>query len=123
MNALKLIRSVSAVLAVLFVALLAAEGFNDEFKFFLNIAAILCTSLVALSSEISSAFGFENRFKQNVQASGRLRSMKSKLQLQLTLLNPAEDFDYIGYHDKILDVLNGQSREFSDAFDKAHKEK
>ena len=121
MNLLKLIRVVSGVFAVLFVALLAADGFEPETKFILNMVAIICTSLTALGSELSVAFGFEKRFSRNVRTAGQLRSMKSEFELELTLLKPNEGIEYRVWHKSILDVLEGQSVKFGADFDKAHK--
>lgn len=121
MNSLKLVRVVSGVLAVLFVALLAADGFEKDTKFVLNIAAIVSTSFAALGSDISTAFGFESRFKQNVQSSGRLRTLKSKLELNISLLETGDELDYAEWHNSIIKVLEGQSIRFDADFEKAHK--
>ncbi|MBS1301047.1 hypothetical protein [Loktanella sp. SALINAS62] len=123
MNSLKLLRVVSGVLAVLFVALLAADGFDREIKFGLNIAAIVSTSLAALGSDISTAFGFETRFKQNVQASGKLRTLKSRLELDISMLKSGETLDYAQWHNTIIEVLDGQSVSFDASFERAHKAK
>ena len=116
MNSLKLVRVVSGVLAVLFVALLAADGFEKDTKF-----AIVSTSFAALGSDISTAFGFESRFKQNVQSSGRLRTLKSKLELDISLLETGEELEYTEWHNSIINVLEGQSIQFDADFEKAHK--
>ncbi|MCT4554449.1 MAG: hypothetical protein N4A53_07165 [Pelagimonas sp.] len=123
MNSLKLIRVVSGVLAVLFVALLAADGFKEETKFILNLAALVCTSLTALGSELASAFGFEKRFASNVWTAGQLRSIKSKFKLELTLLEPNKSLDYRKWHNDIVEILERQSVKFNANFDKAHKSK
>ena len=121
MNILKFIRIVSGVLAVLFVALLAADGFKQETKFMLNLVALICTSLAALSSDLATEFGFEKRFSQNVRTLGRLRSIKSKIELEITLLEPKNSLDYRGWHKSIIDVLEGQSVQFDVEFEKVHK--
>lgn len=123
MNFLKALRVISGVLAVLFVALLAADGFENNVKFHLNIAAIVATSLAALGSDLSTAFGFEARFKQNVQASGKLRTLRSKLELDMSMLKANEEMDYAQWHKTVIEVLNGQSVQFDAEFDKAHKVK
>lgn len=123
MNLFKLIRVVSGVLAVLFVALLAADGFEQGTKFTLNVAALICTSLTALGSELANAFGFEKRFNQNVRTAGQLRSLKSQFELELTLMEQSEGLDYREWHDTIIKILEGQSVRFDADFEQAHKQK
>ena len=121
MNSLKLIRVVSGVLAVLFVALLAADGFEQETKFILNVAALICTSLTALGSDLATAFGFEKRFNQNVRTAGKLRTLKSRFQLDVTLLKPNETLNYREWHGSVVAILEGHSVKFDADFEKAHK--
>ncbi|MBD3665979.1 hypothetical protein [Sulfitobacter aestuariivivens] len=123
MNSMKLLRIFSGVLAVLFVALLAAIGNDNAAKFYLNIAAIVCTSLTALGTEISDSFGFEARFKQNVATSGQLRTLKSKFELERSLSSSDSEVDYIRFHDEAVKILSGQQKTFVEHFDKAHKSK
>ena len=121
MNSLKAIRVFSSVLAVLFVALIAADGFSGETKFWLNMAAIVCTSLTALSSDLTNTFGFESRFNQNVRMSGELRTLKSQFELEISLLTDDETIDYRSWHARVAEALKGHAAKFDAEFRKAHK--
>lgn len=121
MNTLKLVRIVAGVLAVLFVALLAADGFEQATKFWLNVSALVCTSLTALGSDLAAAFGFEKRFIQNVQTAGKLRTLRSEFQLAVILADGNDPIDYGGWHNSVRSILEGQSDKFRTAYEKAHK--
>lgn len=122
MNFLKLIRIISGTLAVLLVSLLASDGIPNEVNFLLNIGAILCTAVTALGSEILDSFGFQTRFKQNVQSSANLRTLKFKFELARSMSQSDAELDYVGFHDQVVKILQGQAKDFDLEFEK-HKEK
>lgn len=112
MNCYKSIRIGSGWLAVLLIALLVAEAFGENCKSIFNIVALILTSLATLSSTILSEFGYQDRFQQNVKASGKLQTLKSRFELELSLPEKKSKINYEEWFNAIKRVLENQAEEF-----------
>ena len=123
MNKFKFCRVSASVLSVLFVSLLAAEGFEKDTKFYFNIIAIVCTAITAFNSTILSEFGFENRFKQNVKALGKLQSLKSNFELAVSSAEEISAKECMQWNSKIDEILGDQAAIFDEEYTKAIQSK
>lgn len=103
----KFLRILFGVSSISFVSLSAFGEFSEAWKFTFTLMALASTSIATFSDELISAFGWSNRYSQNVGTLGALQNLQAELELELALAGSSEpQIDYWKYHDNLNSILN-----------------
>lgn len=109
LNRAKFARIVFGVSSISFVSLSAFSELSDSLKFVFTLLALVSTSIATFSSDILNAFGFSDRYAQNVKILGDLQNLRAELDLEILLIEGGGEYreiDYWKYHGALIQILN-----------------
>ncbi len=112
----KFFRILFGVLSIALVSLSAFSEFSDNCKFVFTLLALFTTTAATFSNELLDAFGFAERYRQNVGTLGALRNLNYDLELEIAVSNGEAgetEFDYWKYQKSLNSILNSGHKEWS----------
>lgn len=120
----KFLRILFGISSISLVSLSAFSEFSDNVRFFFTLSALATTTIATFSDEVLAAFGFSERYAQNIGTLGQLRNLKAEMELELASLDdalPDKPIDYWEYHRRLNNILNSSHSNWNTSLSRSRK--
>ena len=118
LSLLKFLRVLCGVLSISFVSAIGTGNFDGQVQQILALAAVVTTAISVFSNDLMDAFGYEERLRQNIRSVSSIKSLLSRLDLDVSISlsnGSVSEINYWEYHARLTAALSAQNESWQKA--------